>query len=502
MLSDNYVPEKYAGNGTTPTFSFGWAILAEANIRVYLENATTLVQTAQVLGSDFNVVSGWDANGGSIEFTDAPSTGYNVIIARDISETQEVVYKTSSGFPAKVVENSFDKVTALVQDVAELAARCLRYPVGTSDSVSREMVAPGTDAGYPYWDGSAYDFVTAITATGDYPGEITRGTDASKSASPAVGDIHVATDTEILYICFTAGSWVDYNQDIVNKNVIQTMSLTQTVGGGVYSLGNNAQYQSFTPLRDMYVSVVELERTAPLNGVSTVRISIETDNADAPSGTRADGSSTADVSLPNTAAWHALDFGQTIFLEKATKYWFKIQEVVTTNNPRLSHSPVDSMPDEEWINQVGTRFDEDLTIKLYSGSFVVGDAVKVSSSAAFEKAQADSEANSKSFIGIVETVNAVSYYTFIDIVMGGVIDGLSSLVAGSLYYLDTATAGDITATKPTTVGSFAKPVLAALSSTTGIVINQAGVEVIASTTDIVFYENDIVSYENEVVYNQ
>jgi hypothetical protein len=120
----------------------------------------------------------------------------------------------------------------------------------------------------------------------------------------------------------------------------------------------------------------------------------------------------------------------------------------------------------------------------------------------FETAKADTEANSNRFVGIVESVENVSYYELTTIVFDGFISSQTGLTRGSLYYLDPATAGAYTATKPTGEGQYVKPVMIATSETTGIVINQVGIEVVASTTDMVFFENSAVGYENEVVYNQ
>ena len=498
MLSDNFTPEKYLGNGTTVGFSFGWAILAEANLRVYLEETTTLVQTTQVLGTDFSIDSGWDRDGGTITFVTAPSSSYNVIITRDIASTQEVGYTTSSGFQGKIIGNSFDKLTAMVQDNAEILDRCLRYPVGTADTIPTEFVAPGATAGYPYWDGSAYDLVTAITATDDYPGDITRGTDVSKSATPAVGDIHVATDTSILYICFTAGTWTDYNQEIIDQNVLQIMNISQdNIAGAITGVTTTTDiYQSITPARDMYVTAISLSL---LSGGGNIGVRIETDTADAPSGTMVSGSS--EVTYGGAAGWVDVAMGQIIKLEAGTKYWVGITSKSGGYTPNFRKADADIMSGETFIDATSARSDLDLALKVTSADLAVGDCVGVVANE-FEKAQADSEANSKGFIGIVEAVTSVSFYSFIDIVMSGVITGLSSLVGGDLYYLDPATAGDYTATKPIAEGQYVKPIMVALSETTGIIINQVGIEIVASTTDMVFWENSAVGYENEVVYNQ
>jgi hypothetical protein len=85
------------------------------------------------------------------------------------------------------------------------------------------------------------------------------------------------------------------------------------------------------------------------------------------------------------------------------------------------------------------------------------------------KAQADSEANAE-VIGIVDTVNG-NDFTYI---VAGYISTLSSLTAGTVYYLSGATSGLLTATEPTTSGQISKPVLISVSTTAGVFHNMRG----------------------------
>lgn len=118
--------------------------------------------------------------------------------------------------------------------------------------------------------------------------------------------------------------------------------------------------------------------------------------------------------------------------------------------------------------------------KIYSQSstgFSVGDVVRWdASSSALVKAIADSESNSRA-IGIIgaktdDTITVV-YQGYIEI------PG-SSLSSGSVYYLSTANAGEMTTTEPTTVGYVKKPIFIATSTSSGIVINVHGTVISAT----------------------
>lgn len=55
---------------------------------------------------------------------------------------------------------------------------------------------------------------------------LTNGADAAKPASPAVGDIYLATDTGILYYCKAAGAWT-------NIGILYLLLAGGTMGGAI-----------------------------------------------------------------------------------------------------------------------------------------------------------------------------------------------------------------------------------------------------------------------------
>ena len=141
MIADNYVPVKTLGNGTTKNFSFSFAILAEGNERVYLEDKDTGVQTLQTLGSDYTLT--FDDDGGIVSFLTAPTDQYYVVIGRDIPKTQEVPLTTSPGFQAEVVEGMVDKAVGGVQDIKEEVKRTLKTKIGGTTDLTVAEPDPG-----------------------------------------------------------------------------------------------------------------------------------------------------------------------------------------------------------------------------------------------------------------------------------------------------------------------------------------------------------------------
>lgn len=161
-IADNYVPVKELGNGTTTVFSGNWAVLNSSFIRVYLENVTTGVQVLQTLGSDYTL--SFDDSGFEVTFLLAPPSTEYVVISRDIAKTQTVPYKTSKGFQGAITEGSFDKVTAMIQDIGEGTSRAILLPIGSTASTA--LPAP-TALNLFGWNATA-DAIVNYTLT-DFP---------------------------------------------------------------------------------------------------------------------------------------------------------------------------------------------------------------------------------------------------------------------------------------------------------------------------------------------
>ena len=111
-------------------------------------------------------------------------------------------------------------------------------------------------------------------------------------------------------------------------------------------------------------------------------------------------------------------------------------------------------------------------ISQASHGFVVGDVV-YHNGTIYVKARADAAATAEA-LGVVSAVADVNTFS---LVAGGRITTLSGLTPGDVYFLSDATAGLLTTTEPTAVGSITKPILVATSATAGYVINYRGIVV-------------------------
>ena len=121
-LGIGYSPVIAVGNGSTKEFGYTFDEVSSKFLKVSFWIGDKWVEQ----------LSGWKKQDGSsiIVFDVAPDEGVRISIERNIPYSQEVPFYTSSGFQAKVIENLFDKTVALVQQVKDITARCVKTEIG------------------------------------------------------------------------------------------------------------------------------------------------------------------------------------------------------------------------------------------------------------------------------------------------------------------------------------------------------------------------------------
>lgn len=179
-ISDNYVPIKQIGNGATVNFPGNWNVLAPSFIRVFLESVATGVQTAQVLGTDFTLT--WNSSGFNVQMAVAPTSANYVVIGRQVSLDQTVPYKTSKGFQGENEEASYDKLTAITQDLQDQIDRCLKFALGSS--AVGALPAP-TDDAVLAWNGTGGGIKNGPTTAALLAGSTAAAASAAAAAASA-----------------------------------------------------------------------------------------------------------------------------------------------------------------------------------------------------------------------------------------------------------------------------------------------------------------------------
>ena len=111
----------HQGDGQTFTFPFPFRVDSADDMKVYLDGEP---KTAGIAVRGF----GSDA-GGSVTLDPVPAAGVTVTLVRELDYTQDVAYPAYTRFPAATHELALDRLTQMIQQVAEKADRALTIPV-------------------------------------------------------------------------------------------------------------------------------------------------------------------------------------------------------------------------------------------------------------------------------------------------------------------------------------------------------------------------------------
>ena len=133
-VANNYAPIKQECNGATTSFSFDFPALTADEIMVYKNNGEEEVLVDK---SEYSVE--FNTNGGAVVFETAPEAGTILAITRLVDLSQQVPFKTSSGFPAALIEECFDKLTLIAQQQQQTLERCVKVEV-TGNQEPQELI--------------------------------------------------------------------------------------------------------------------------------------------------------------------------------------------------------------------------------------------------------------------------------------------------------------------------------------------------------------------------
>lgn len=120
----------YAGNDAQTVFPFAFKVFAAADLEV--RRAEGAVETVLTISTDYTVSLNADqdsAPGGSITTTAALETGQTLAITSNVAALQPVTVTNGGGFFPSVFNGVFDRLTILVQQLAERMSRSVTIPI-------------------------------------------------------------------------------------------------------------------------------------------------------------------------------------------------------------------------------------------------------------------------------------------------------------------------------------------------------------------------------------
>lgn len=161
----------YNGDGASTVFPYGNRIFAAGDLKVYVDGALKTLTTHYA-------VSGVDADGGgNVTFTAPPAAGTrNVVIVRDVPQTQATSYPANDLFPARSHERALDRLTILAQQLFARVSRAMR--LADTSAYTGSLILPDAVAGKAIgWNATAdgltndpADFTATIAAVAEQAG--------------------------------------------------------------------------------------------------------------------------------------------------------------------------------------------------------------------------------------------------------------------------------------------------------------------------------------------
>lgn len=128
--ADNYAPVRYDCDGSDVTFTFAWPVALGTDVVVSLVDNDTNAPTVLTYGSEYTVTgtNGLFDSGGTVTTVTAYSSDYDIVLSRNTPGTQSTTYAGTTVRPYQV-RSSLDKLTRIVQELAEKITRCPMVPV-------------------------------------------------------------------------------------------------------------------------------------------------------------------------------------------------------------------------------------------------------------------------------------------------------------------------------------------------------------------------------------
>lgn len=149
-------PNTATGNGVTTVFPYSFRILAEADLRVSLDDVV------KTLTTHYTISGVGDSSGGNVTFLTAPTNGADVVIERSRAYTRTTDYQRNGAFDEQTVDADFDAAIMLIQQLREITRRMPQLAAGTT---LLDLALPSPGAGeYLRWNagGTALETVDLV----------------------------------------------------------------------------------------------------------------------------------------------------------------------------------------------------------------------------------------------------------------------------------------------------------------------------------------------------
>lgn len=132
------------GNGILKEFPFSFKAVRPSDVvvKISLGDSAADDETVLTFGADYTVTlnSNQDERaGGAVTFTKAPEQGARIVITSETIIDQQLVLTNHDGFLPESLNDAYDKLTIICQELKEVLSRCLKVP-STSNKTPEELL--------------------------------------------------------------------------------------------------------------------------------------------------------------------------------------------------------------------------------------------------------------------------------------------------------------------------------------------------------------------------
>ena len=126
-ISTTTIKNSYNGDGSTTAFTYTFKITDEDHIEVIIRSSNG-TETVKTITTHYTVSGVGNAGGGTVTFTagNIPISGETVILRRDTPQTQGLDLIENDPLPANSLEDAFDKITSITQELQEEVDRSIK----------------------------------------------------------------------------------------------------------------------------------------------------------------------------------------------------------------------------------------------------------------------------------------------------------------------------------------------------------------------------------------
>jgi hypothetical protein len=119
-------------NGSAVDFAFTFKTFSQSDLKVYTVVRATGVSTLKTITTDYTVALNTVTPGGTVTFLSAPASTLDVLIVRELEITQSTDVPNRGSLREEQIENVYDRLTMIDQQLQEQIDRCIIQDVAGS----------------------------------------------------------------------------------------------------------------------------------------------------------------------------------------------------------------------------------------------------------------------------------------------------------------------------------------------------------------------------------